>query len=479
MADSVQKRLRSWFAPLKIAAPKIYLVGGAVRDLTLGRPVTDMDLVCDKADETARALATSQNASRFQLSKKPMVPVCYRLVRRSVPDDHIDIVQMQGGTILNDLAHRDFTINAMAIPICQTGRLGEIIDPFGGLSDLQQQYIRVTGPDVLEKDPLRILRAVRFSAELGFTLTHETCRLISLYAEKIDQVAGERIWTELKQILLNQNSAAFIRQLDELGVLTRIFPEIEAMKGCRQNAYHHLDVWPHTMEVLAHCEKIIHTPTDYFTQGAETVKAHLASGHRTALLKLVAMLHDVGKPPTRQVDGATGRITFHGHDQKGARMVGQIARRLRLSQVERTYLETLVATHLRVLFLADAQVKPSTRMRLFRELKENSLSLIIHGMADVLATRGPNASPAFRHTYLSWAKSTVAGFDQSTKPRLSPQNDLVRGKDLLSMGMSPGPEMGKILSQIRQAQDDRHVQNRADAMVMAKKIMSGSSNDDA
>ncbi len=470
MWDSIEKKLKNWLSPLKDAETVFHLVGGAVRDREMGRPVTDMDLVCKDAKRAAEKLASIQNAAVIRFLKNPEAP-CYRLVNRSDKGDHLDISELRDGSISADLAHRDFTINAMAIPIYPDGQLGETIDPFGGITDIKKKRIRVTGPAVFEKDPLRILRAVRFSAELGLSLTTDTLDLIRLHAGKIDQIAGERIWAELKRILQNENSTAFIRLMDESQVLTRVFPEISDMKDCPQNAYHHLDVWPHTMVVLRHCEKMINDPTHHFGQGAETVKKHFITGHRTALLKLTALLHDVGKPSTRGYDTTTRRITFHGHDKVGAERVDQIARRLRLSNLERTYLVTMVAEHLHILFLAKPEVKPSTRMRLFRTLKDDTVSLIIHGMADILAIRGPISTRAYRQIYLSWARKTIATFNQSIKPHLSPKNDLVRGKDLLTFGMSPGPGLGKVLARIRQAQDDGRVQNRTAALALAKKMI--------
>lgn len=477
MWDPIEKKLKNWLSPLKDAETVFHLVGGAVRDREMGRPVTDMDLVCKDAKRATEKLASIQNAAVIRFLKNPEAP-CYRLVNRSDKDDHLDISELRGGSISADLAYRDFTINAMAIPIYPDGQLGETIDPFDGITDIKKKRIRVTGPAVFEKDPLRILRAVRFSAELGFSLTTDTLDMIRLHAGKIDQIAGERIWAELKRILQNENSTAFIRLMDESQVLTRVFPEISDMKNCPQNAYHHLDVWPHTMVVLRHCEKMINDPTHHFGQGAETVKEHFITGHRTALLKLTALLHDVGKPSTRGYDTTTRRITFHGHDKVGAEMVDQIARRLRLSNLERTYLVTMVAEHLRILFLAKPEVKPSTRMRIFRALKDDAISLIIHGMADILAIRGPISTRAYRQTYLSWARTTIATFNQSIKPHLSPKNDLVRGKDLLALGMSPGPGLGKVLSQVRHAQDNGYVQDRAAALALAKTLVSKTNEND-
>jgi poly(A) polymerase/tRNA nucleotidyltransferase (CCA-adding enzyme) len=470
MWDPIEKKLKNWLSPLKGAETVLYLVGGAVRDREMGRPVKDMDLVCKDAKRVAEKLASVKNVAVVRFLKNPEAP-CYRLVNRSDQDDHIDISELRGNRISTDLIHRDFTINAMAIPIYPDGQWGEVIDPFGGISDIQKKRIRVTRLTVFTEDPLRMLRAVRFSAELGFLLTTGTIDLIRLHASQIDQIAGERIWAELKRILQNENSRSFIRLMDELSLLPGIFPEIMAMKDCPQNAHHLLDVWPHSLSVLGYCEEMINDPAPYFCQHAELIKDHLATDDRNVLLKLATLLHDVGKPATRGYDPATDRITFYGHDKTGAGMMEEIARRLRLSKAERIYLVTMVAEHLHVLTLAMPEVKPSTRMRLFRILKDDTISLIIHGMADILATRGPAANIAYRNTYLRWANATIATFQQSIKPRFSLKNDLIRGKDLIDLGMSPGPGMGKVLSRIRNAQDNGDLQNRTAALAMAKALI--------
>jgi len=471
MSESINDRLKHWLSPLKDFPTPFYLVGGAVRDREMSRPVTDIDLVCQNAQQVAEELAVEENVTIVRFLKNPDVP-CYRIVNRSNTDDHIDISEMQGGSIRADLARRDFTINAMAMPVLQDGPTDEIIDPFGGISDIEKKRIRVTGTDAFTDDPLRMLRAVRFCAELGFMLSRETDTLIRRDAPLISKIPGERIWAELRRIFQDKDSRTFIRLMDKLTLLPAVFPEITAMKTCPQNAHHHLDVWPHSLAVLAYCEEMINAPAGRFAQSAELIETHLAENDRAALLKLAALLHDVGKPSTRGVNDATGRITFYGHDKAGAGMVTDIARRLRLSKTERKYLVSLVAEHLHILSLAMPSVKTSTRMRLFRKLKEDAISLIIHGAADVLATRGPQSSPAYRTAYLDWAGATLAAFNGTILPRFSPDKTPIRGKDLISLGISSGPDMGEILSQIRQAWDDGDIQDHADALDLAGKLIS-------
>ncbi len=478
MSASIHARLNRWLLPLKDDRTAIYLVGGAVRDRKMGRSVTDMDLICQDAEKVAGKLAADNSITEVRFLKNPDVP-CYRLVNRLDTDDHIDISELRDGSITADLARRDFTINAMAMPVYPDRRLGKVIDPFGGVDDIGKKRIRMTGPTVFTDDPLRMLRAVRFCAELGFTLSEETDGLIRRDAPLISKIPGERIWAELRRILQHENSCKYIRLMDDLTLLSAIFPEIKPMKDCPQNAHHHLDVWPHSLAVLTYCEEMINDPGNRLGQSTELIETHLEENNRKALLKLTALLHDVGKPSTRGFDDATGRITFYGHDKVGADRVTEIAHRLRLSSTECKYLVTLVAQHLHILSLAMPGVKPSTRMRLFRKLKDDVISLIIHGAADILATKGPQSSEIYRDTYLAWAEATLAAFNDTIRPQLSPDSVPIRGKDLIDLGMLPGPDMGDILSQIRQAWDDGDIEDHAGALGLANKLISKKERTDA
>lgn len=455
-------------SPLKRADGVCYLVGGAVRDRQLGRRVEDIDLACEKAKHVAQKIADRCNATIVSFTNRPNTS-CYRLVQRNSPDDTIDISPIRGESIADDLYKRDFTFNAMAVKIKPGGELGNTFDPFGGLLDIRNKRIRVTGPDVIADDALRILRAVRFSAELDFALSPQTIASNRAHADKIVHIAGERIWSELCRILTFPNSTSYLRWLDDWHVLDHLFPEIEKTKNCPQNAHHHLDVWPHSLMVLKNCEDIIHRPERYFNKGAETVKAYFNNNRRVSLLKLAALFHDVGKPLAKGVNPSTGRITFYGHDKIGSDLTEQIADRLKLSRNDRWLLTTIVAEHLHILSLSKPKVRPSTRTAFFRKMMDDTISLIIHGMADVRATKGPAASQHYRQAYLSWAKKIIAHFDTSIKPLLSPSNVFVRGRDLLELGMPPGPLIGKFLGRIRRAQDDKKVLNRTEALLLVKK----------
>ena len=239
-------------------------------------------------------------------------------------------------TIYDDLASRDFTINALAAEVQKDGTIGPLIDPFAGAGDIERKTIKMTGRGSFVSDPLRILRAFRFSASLGFEIEPQTREEMRDRVALLPEVSAERIMVELLLILRTPYSSLFIREMDHIGVLDVLFPEILPTKGCRQDGFHHKDVWEHSLLVTENCEQVLNNLTGYFGDWAERGIMILAGDNRLPLLKLTALLHDIGKPLTKGMNTITGRTTFYGHARAGARLADSIAERLKLSGQERT-----------------------------------------------------------------------------------------------------------------------------------------------
>ena len=457
--------VRRWLAPLGAELPPLYLVGGAVRDQMLGRPIKDIDLMCADPEGLARNLSMHHGATLVPFLKKVAAP-CFRVVRREDTEDYIDLVPMRGGSPETDLSLRDFTINAMAVEIGPGGGLAEVIDPLEGRRDLVRRCIRAASLRALADDPLRILRAVRFASQLGFVIDEATAHLMAQSAAALVNVAGERICAELLAILETPASADYLRRLDDSGALAVVFPEIGPMKGCIQNTHHHLDVWGHSLAALEACEAILANPADHFGSSAAAVQAYLATGRRTALLKLALLLHDSGKPSSKQVDSA-GRITFYGHDEAGARVVETVGRRLRLSTGAAAFIIALVVHHMNLLTLSEPEVRPATVLRWCRRLGDACVAAIILSMADVAAIRGPAADPEWRERHLAWGAHTVRDYFSEFKQRIEAP-PLVTGHDLLAIGIAPGPELGRILSMVRDVQQTGEVESREEALNLIK-----------
>ncbi|MCP4666150.1 MAG: CCA tRNA nucleotidyltransferase, partial [Deltaproteobacteria bacterium] len=230
MEDPIQKILREWFAPLGGDWPDLYLVGGAVRDRLLSRPSKDLDLVCRDAKGLARRVAKTRDATVVPFEKRANEP-CYRVVDRKKGEVFIDLSLMKGENIVEDLTSRDFTINAMAYEVGPGGGLGRFLDPLEGLPDLERGIIRMTGPAAFSSDPLRILRALRFAGGLDSTIERATIGAMKEEAFRLEKAAGERIWAELLEILRSPFSSRLVRLMDQLEIMTVLFPEAKAMKG--------------------------------------------------------------------------------------------------------------------------------------------------------------------------------------------------------------------------------------------------------
>jgi poly(A) polymerase len=467
--DFFSPELAHWLRPPDRDNPPLYLVGGTVRDFLMRRPAKDFDLVCHDAANVAARIARNHNAALIPFAKKADAP-CYRVVSRQHPERILDIAPLQGDGIAADLGRRDFCINAMALEVIPPEGFGPLIDPFDGQKDIQRRQVRMVTPEALDADPLRMLRAFRFAATLGFDIHAATLEAVQARAGTITNVAGERILTELLLLLATDRAADHLAQMDAVGLLQALFPEIIPMHGCTQNGFHHLDVWEHCLATQRACEEIIDRPVDFFGTVGDAVRRNLGDGNRLALLKLAALLHDMGKPAHRHLNPATGRICFYQHAETGARRMEAIAGRLRMSGRDREYVVRLVAEHMQVPALSRPEVTRKARLRWFRKMAEDVMPLLIHGLADMLSTRGPDSSDAQRRAFTDWVGATALEYLQTVQSVLS-RPDLVNGADLKALGMPPGPAMGRLLRDLREAQDLGRVQDRDAALELARNSM--------
>ena len=397
MAENIQNTLQRWLEPMGADLPALYLVGGAVRDFWLYRRPRDIDLMCTAPESLAERLGALHKAAVVPFVNNKIDAPCYRVVNLADPADFLDLVPIHGGSVKADLARRDFTINAAAIRVVPGGLLAECIDPLGGVDDLRAGLVRMVDATAFAADPLRVLRAMRFAAELNFIIVPATIEAMAAHAGQITTVAVERIIKEVFAVLAVAESARHIASLNTLGILAPILPEIGPMKGCRQNDHHHLDIWGHSLAVLENLEQILVGQAAHFGAGAAVkIQEYLSRPHRLSVLKLAALIHDVGKPGTRSIDPQSGKVNFLGHDAAGSEAAAAIAARLKLAGQDRDLLVLLVANHMHALFWSEPEVKPKTILKWCRRLGEDIVALILLSMADTLATRGPAASDAHR-----------------------------------------------------------------------------------
>jgi tRNA nucleotidyltransferase/poly(A) polymerase len=320
-----------------------FIVGGTVRDLLLGRPALDTDIVVSAdPQDFARRLAKRLSGSLVKIGKSELT------IHRVVVGRRIfDVSALNGKSIEEDLERRDFTVNAMAVDVANA----EIIDCTDGRRDLEAGIIRMVSPAAFTSDPVRLVRAYRLSAGLQFIIESTTRQAIADSAHLISRSAGERIWSELHKILSETSSLPTIEQMHADGLLPAIFPELTPLQDCFQGDHHRWDVFTHSLQAYRHLESMLAEPDK-----GTWLPAGIASSHwkptdiPAPALKLAILLHDVGKPASRQED-KSGNVHFYGHGKKSADMVTGITSRLKMSRRDAGYIDFIIRSHVRPLHL--------------------------------------------------------------------------------------------------------------------------------
>jgi putative nucleotidyltransferase with HDIG domain len=454
-----------------------WIVGGALRDELLGREVTDIDIAVERdPQQAARQLAAELRGPVFQLSE---AFGAWRVVDRREGRVY-DFAPLQGETIEEDLAQRDFSVNAMARPLDPGGAAaaiaagsaaaapatGELIDPLGGRADIEARTLRVLGPATYENDPLRPLRLARFVAELGFAPDAETERLTTEAAPRVAEASGERVFAELRRLVLAPGALEGLDLADRLGLLRAVLPELAELHEVEQSHYHHLDVYGHTMEVF---ERVVELDRDATGELREVLDEPLGDDlTRGQALRFAALLHDIGKPATHDVR-EDGRVTFMGHDRLGQEMVRSICRRLRTSERLCRFLEGVTRHHLLLGFMVHE--RPLDRRAVYRYLERTSpveVEVTLFSVADRLATRGQNAERAI-DAHLELAEELMPAALEWR--RTGPPHVPVRGDELAAeLGIEPGPELGRLLDQLAEAAYAGEATDREQAIDLARTL---------
>jgi poly(A) polymerase len=442
-----------------------WLVGGAVRDRLLGRQTLDLDVVVEgPVAPAAKALGRAGRAAAFPLSD---TFGGWRVVARD-RRWQVDLLPDNGRSIEDDLAARDFTVNAIAEPLAG----GEPIDPFGGREDLATGRLRMVSADAFAADPLRVLRAARLACELRLEPDPDTRAAAGAQAPALRRVSPERVFAELKRVVIASEALRGLAEMDRLGITRVVLPELDALRGIEQSAYHHLDVYEHTLAVFEQTIALQRDPEPVFGPQAAEVAALLAQPladelDRGGALRFGALLHDAAKPATREVT-AEGRVTFIGHDRVGAELAREVLGRLRASERLRSHVAALTLHHLRLGFLVHQQ--PIDRRAIYEYLTATqpvAADVTVLSVADRLATRGRKADEAIaKHVEL--ARRMLVEARRFERERPAP---LVRGDELAAeLGIAPGPELGRLLAELAEAQFAGEVTTRDEALRFARTL---------
>ncbi|MEO8069582.1 MAG: HD domain-containing protein [Flavobacteriales bacterium] len=430
-----------------------YAIGGYVRDLILGRACKDIDFVVEGdgisvAAAVAKRLGAGQvhvfknfGTAMFMLGELQVEFVGARKESYSRDSRKPAVVP---GTIKDDQERRDFTVNALAISL-NPGSAGALVDPFGGILDLERGILRTPlDPDItFSDDPLRMLRAVRFAAQLGFTIEPGSFDAIRRNAARLDIISAERIHGELNKIIMTQVPSEGFLLLRDSGLLVRFFPEFLELQGAEEKfGIGHKDNFYHTLQVL---DNVCAKSNDLW-------------------LRWAAILHDIAKPKTKRFDPEIG-WTFHGHEDKGARMVPTIFRRMKLPLDDQMrFVQKLVALHLRPIALTKEIVTDSAVRRLLFDAGDDIDALMILCQADITSKNEKKKERYLRNYALVLRKLA----EVEEKDRVRNFQPPITGQDVMAaFGISPSKYIGDIKTVIKDAILDGKIHNdRAQAWAL-------------
>jgi poly(A) polymerase len=493
----------------------IYLVGGPIRDALLARPCHDWDFACVGARAAAKKLRSRLKAKLITLDDENKI---YRLIvpsvvlqpsspavtgggpavrtsSRQIPCQQpqgmtfsgstgndqegerltVDFAELVGSSIEADLARRDFTVNAMAVQVTDVSGTA-VIDPFGGMRDLRRRRLRAVSMRAFDDDPLRLLRAFRFQAQLGFTIDRATLRGIQKSPERIERAAPERIREELLRLLSQNSSEPSLKAMDQTGLLSVIFPELETCRRSAVRYYGRGGVLKHSLHTVANLdwllERLDSKEWPLLSRVAGKIvpycKETVGGFPRAAWLRLAGLLHDVGKPATAKL--IRGRLRFFGHEDVGADIALTLMQRLRCSRQESFLIRGWVRNHMRPGNLAAAPaVTDKAIARFFRDLAGNAVGMFLVSLAD-------------HYDYLSkrqWGKGkdSVEKLTRRCLERYYLERQKVLPSKLIdghmimrALKLKPGPIIGKLLEAVQDAQAEGKVKTKEEAIAFLKKL---------
>ncbi len=478
-----------------VSEGQVWLAGGPVRDLLLGRLPHDWDFaVAGDARACARHIANALGAAYYTLDDEHDAG---RVLLHDPATQHtvvLDFARLRGDTLEADLRRRDFTINAMALSL-----EGQLIDPCGGQADLQKQCLRWTTRQSFQDDPARLLRAVRQATGLGFTIEVATQQAIHTEAGLVTTISRERVRDELLKILKMPRVIEGLQLAADLNLLSHVLPEVSDLQTLNQSQPHYcLKAWDHTLAALATINHIIslilqtdsiliappptlpvpnwawgtlermlkplHTPLREYLK--ETCNVDLTHAD---LLKWGTLLHDIGKTKTRTVD-EDALTHFYGHAEQGAKMAQHRLRRLHFPNKARDFIGVLVREHMRL--VSFGQTIPSRRAiyRFYRRTDNAGVAVVLLALADALAVWGPTLTEPRWGNLLAASERLLTHYFKRHAETIAPP-PLLTGHDLLALDIPEGPKIGRLLEALREAQASGEINTREEAEVFIQKCL--------
>ncbi|MEX0760982.1 MAG: HD domain-containing protein [Dehalococcoidia bacterium] len=514
-------------AALRDAGVDAHVVGGAVRDLLSGREPSDVDVTVNvPALPFAEQLASRLGARSVVMDRERGHA---RLMPRQARGDIWVDISSDRGDLLTDLARRDFTVNAMAVPVDRwpDAAAEAVADPHHGLADLRAGLLRMVSPSSMTDDPVRLIRAPRLASQFGLAMEEATRDVIRRNATRLKDTAPERVRDELFAMFATPAAERGVEMMDDSGLLDVVLPEVVAGRGVKQPANHHYwDVFTHNVKAVGMVDLVLRAAESAHPFALQQIRATAAgsvqtenmrqdtdtghgqgaagavgqsnepgTGHalhpvpwrpeldgyfdqvisdgqtRRTLLRLTALLHDVAKSRCKTVDNS-GRMRFLGHHKLGEEMVSSILARLRCSRRTISHVSVMVRSHLRPGQMSGKSKSPTGRavFRYFRDVGPVALDTLYLNMADYLAARGPALDVLEWRRYSEMIGAILArGFDS---PRQSRPFLLLDGNAVMDeLGLDPGPKVGHLLSALREAESAGLVQTRDEALEYLRRLV--------
>ena len=439
-----------------------YIVGGFVRDVLMNKKSPDRDLIlcgCD-VEKFSQKLADKLNAHFIELDP---INKIYRIVLEN-KIDYIDITMPIENDFEKDIKRRDLTINAIAYNL----KTSEIVDLVGGINDIKNKKIKGISEKNFDDDPLRLLRIFRFYAKTGFEIDESLIQLSKKLYKRINEPAKERVTVELLKMFEGKYCDLALLKLDECGLLEEIFPIYKEVKKIPPNSHHHLDLIHHLIESVKQVQIIYENTSEEVKTHLETIK--YASVQELAFLKLATFLHDIGKPSCWTIEEDTLRHRFIKHDEIGSKLVVPILKDLKFSKKQIQYIQTLIKYHIYPSSLVSAEdVTEKAFMKFYRKMDGYVIDVIILAMADRLSARGEKITDEIVSKNINGLTKLLNGYLELRKD-IKPLEKLLDGRDIMEiLKIKQGPQLGEIISALKEAQISGNVTTKQEAIDFVKK----------
>jgi poly(A) polymerase len=470
---------------------RVWLVGGAIRNALLGLETIDFDFAVEgAARDLARLVANSLGGYYYELDRnRDTGRVIF--VHENNQRVLLDFARLRGERIEHDLKDRDFTINALAVELSKPDK---VLDTTGGLQDLKDKVLRLCNPNAILADPVRGLRAVRMSVQYELTIDPAALSAICADTIQLTWVSPERIRDEFFRLMEYPFPGRAIRLMDHLGQLSVLFPQLVSLRDLAQPPPHEFSAFDHTLAVLDHLGKLLialgrKVDPDIATELVTGEIVYRLGGFREGinlfldrelshgrnirqLLFLAALYHDAGKPACFTLQN--GQIHFYGHESVGAEIIAEKASDLRLSNIEIQWLETLIRNHMRPMQLErDSTISHRATFRFLRDTNDAGIGVVLLSLADLLGQQTPPVDQEALSRRVETARHLLSAMFEAPVQRYHP-DPFLRGNEIMKvLDLEPGPEIGRILNALQEAQVAGEVNSEAEAYAFIRSLHQG------